>query len=401
MSKSKKLINFAHLNDQQNDLSKCWFVEYSFRLCTDGTLYRRRIYDGLGSGTADDRRKIAAGMIAQVNEYLKSGEYLNHSSDYTPVGISDGYRPEQQRFMAKMEELKLYRLIPRFLEYKKPALTRKSYQCYCSRLKVFREWTERNIGDKIVTQIEQKDIVPFFHDLATEEDLCRKSIEKYMQMVRSFFTWMEEMKIRPRYSNPVWGIPKFGRIIDCAPAPYNANDRERLKNTIFPKDPYLWLACEMIYYCAIRPGTELRLLKIKHISRDSRTITIPNELAKNNHTESVTMPPQLLQLMEQLNVFLYDPELYLFGRNGAPANVPMGQNTMRDRFNQYRELLNISSDHKFYSWKHSGAISAATNGASPYDLQHHLRHRSIATTEEYIRKRIPQNDTAERYIDRI
>lgn len=401
MSRSKKLINFAHLNDQQNDLSKCWFVEYSFRLSMDGELYRRRIYDGLGSGTEEERRRIAAAIVSKVNEYLKSGEYLNHAADYTPVAMADGFRPEQQLFMAKMEDLKLYRLIPRFLEYKRPSLTKKSYQCYCSRLKIFQDYMEEHAKDKLATQIEQMDVVPFFHDLADKEDLCRKSIEKYMQMVRTFFTWLETVKIRPRLSNPIYDIPKFGRIIDCAPSPFEADDRDRLKRTILPKDPFLWLACEMIYYCAIRPGTELRLLKIKNISKDSRTITVPCELAKNNHTESVTMPPQLLSLMEQLNVFMYDPELYLFGRNGAPSSTPMGHNTMRNRFNQYRELLNISTDHKFYSWKHSGAISAAIHGASPFDLQHHLRHRSVATTEEYIRKRIPNNDTAERYIEKI
>ena len=53
----------------------------------------------------------------------------------------------------------------------------------------------------------------------------------------------------------------------------------------------------------------------------------------------------------------------------------------------YEEACNVSDDRKFYSWKHTGAIQMLDNGLQPHDLKDHLRHKSYATTEVYIKKR--------------
>ena len=79
----------------------------------------------------------------------------------------------------------------------------------------------------------------------------------------------------------------------------------------------------------------------------------------------------------------------------------MGKNTMRNRFNLYREELGISKDKKFYSWKHSGALSAIENGASIYEVKDQLRHKSIMTTEEYLKKRVPKSGVAADKMDKI
>ena len=60
-----------------------------------------------------------------------------------------------------------------------------------------------------------------------------------------------------------------------------------VKDAISKDDPQLWLACQIQYYCAIRPGTELRLMKLKWIDFDKATFRIPNIEAKNNQTEIV------------------------------------------------------------------------------------------------------------------
>jgi len=91
--------------------------------------------------------------------------------------------------------------------------------------------------------------------------------------------------------------------------------------------------------------------------------------------------------------------LYVFGRYGYPSETPTGKNTLRQRFNKYRDALHISKDIKFYSWKHTGAISMVNNGVSVWELQHHMRHTSITTTEEYIRQRASQARKAKDFID--
>lgn len=68
--------------------------------------------------------------------------------------------------------------------------------------------------------------------------------------------------------------------------------------------------------------------------------------------------------------------------------MPLGKNTLRNRFNRYRDALGLQKTLKFYSWKHTGAISLIYNGAQPFDVMEHLRHRNFDTTEKYLKKRI-------------
>ncbi len=63
---------------------------------------------------------------------------------------------------------------------------------------------------------------------------------------------------------------------------------------------------------------------------------------------------------------------------------------MSKRFNEFRDKLKLPISIKLYSWKHSGAQELAAQGASIYELQRHLRHRDLTTTEMYLKKRIGQ-----------
>lgn len=401
MTRKKKLINFAHLNDQKGDITKCWFVEYSFRLPqSDDRFFRKRVYDGLGAGTADERYAKAEKLINTINEYLKSGEYLNHDSDYSPVYVSDGYREENKRYNKNLEEYRVDNVLRNFLAYKKSACKISTVYAYSWLLRRFAKYVNTYLKGKYVTQITNDDIVAFLQYIENERQICRYSVKNISVRLHTFFEYMELYYIRPRHTNPVYDIPVLGRIVDKSPEPYTREEREMLRAAIFPNNPYLWLSCEMIYYCAIRPGIELRNLKIKDIDQANLTITIHAEFAKNNRKETIKMPQVLLDLMNMLHLFEYDKEYYVFGREWLPSPLRTAKR-LNEYFKPYRDALGISTTKTYYSFKHTGAISAASNGANPFDLQAHLRHKSIATTEQYIKKRIPANNVAEKYIDKI
>lgn len=399
--RTKNLISYPRYNRQNGDLTKRWYVEFSYRLPSDEDLHRYRVYTGLCSGTVEERDTIGNYLLEYYNDYLKSGAYLNQKPNLNPLKQSETHRPEQQRWMREKESIMIDALIPRYLDYVKPNIRKKTHQDYSTKLNIFRDFVNKNIAGTTVPMIQRKMIIPFFEQLATQNGLCRRTIEKYMQAVRSFFTWCEDVGVREDNTNPVTRVPKFGNVIDCSPGVFDLDERKRLKNAIKDKEPFLWLACEMLYYCAIRPGTEMRLMKIGDIDFATKNICVRAELAKNKTTEYVGIPNVLLQYMFDLHLNMFDKDLYVFGRYGAPSSIPMGKNTMRNRFNSYRELLKISPDKKFYSWKHSGAISAAQNGATVFELKDQLRHKSVVTTEEYLRKRQPKIGIAAEKMDQI
>lgn len=399
--RTKNLISYPRYNRQNGDITKRWYVEFSYRLPSDEELHRYRVYTGLCSGTVEERDAIGNYLLEYYNDYLKSGAYLNQKPNLNPLKQSESHRPEQQRWMREKKSMMIDALIPRYLDYVKPNIRKKTHQDYSTKLNIFRDFVNKNIAGTTVPMIQRKMIIPFFEQLATQNGLCRRTIEKYMQAVRSFFTWCEDVGVREDNTNPVARVPKFGNVIDCSPGVFDIDERKRLKNAIKDKEPFLWLACEMLYYCAIRPGTEMRLMKIGDIDFATKNICVRAELAKNKTTEYVGIPNVLLQYMFDLHLNMFDKDLYVFGRYGAPSSIPMGKNTMRNRFNSYRELLKISPDKKFYSWKHSGAISAAQNGATVFELKDQLRHKSVVTTEEYLRKRQPKIGIAAEKMDQI
>lgn len=398
--RTKNLISFPRYNRRGGDLNQKWYVEFAF-VAPDGEQQRYRVYAGLGKGSADERDEIAKQLIEYYTEYLKSGEYLNTKPNLNPLKEKETFRPENKRWMEAHKDLLVGTLTKRFLRTVEPTLRKGTMKDYRGKLRLFAEYIEEHRSNIPIPMINRSIIFPFFEYLASERNLCRQTIEKYMQIVRIFFNWCEDIGIRDYETNPVKRMPKMGKVVDCSPGVFNTNDRERLRDAIKPKEPWLWLACEILYYCAIRPGTEMRLMKVGDIDLNKKTIRVRAELAKNKTTEMVAFPAELRDHMLSLNLDQYDKELYLFGKYGSPAIVPMGKNTMRNRFNLYREALKISSDKKFYSWKHSGALSAVENGATIYEVKDQLRHRSIMTTEEYLKKRIPKSGIAAEKMDKI
>ena len=97
----------------------------------------------------------------------------------------------------------------------------------------------------------------------------------------AFFSYLKKEK-KINIQNPLGDdIPRMGKIVDNAPTGISPDIRILLKKEMEQNDQQLWMSCCFIYYTAIRPCTELRLLKIKQINFTSRTITVFNDLAKN------------------------------------------------------------------------------------------------------------------------
>jgi len=386
MPRKQSIIIFPSLNDRGGDLSRKWYVEYKWRIPGETKQRIERIYKGLDGGTDKERRKIANKVIAEKTQWLKSGEYLNGNVKkvYADELL---YRNEAKMYGQAHEQVVTTRTnLSEFLTVMKQKVNAKSYENYVSKLRIFSAWLKSNDLHTIhIKNISRKNIIDFSAYLSENQKLSRLTIKKYIQIIHTFFDY--ELEIGTIDRNPAEKIPTMGKIVDCAAVPFVADDRARLKEAISKDDPQLWLACQMQFYCAIRPGTELRLIKLKWIDWDNSLIRIPNMEAKNNKTEIVNMPSFLIDEMKELYIDkCKDKELYLFGKNGRPGTEPPGKNTLRNRFNRYREALGINPAHKFYSWKHTGAAELLKNGAQPYDVKNHLRHASFATTEIYLKK---------------
>ena len=390
MSKKQAIIIFPHLNDCGGDLSQKWYVEYRWRVPGEEKPRKERIYKGVYSGTEKERRKAAAIIIREKTEWMKSGGHLqgNVKKVYADELL---YRNEAKLYGEAQEHVVTTRTnLSEFLVEIREKVNDKTYENYVSKLRIFNFWLKFNKLDELnIKNLTRKNIIDFGVYLSSNQKLSRLTIKKYIQIVHSLFNF--ELDRRNINYNPVDRIPTMGAVVDYSAVPFQKDERARLKEAIEKKDPQLWIACEIQYYCAVRPGTELRLMKIGWIDFDRKKFRIPVVESKSNRLDIVDIPDFLFEKIEEFKK--YDRNLYLFGKFQRPNTEAVGKNTLRNRFNRYRDDLEISKDHKFYSWKHTGAIQLIDNGAKPYDLQNHLRHKSFTTTEVYLKKRAGNIDS--------
>ncbi|MDR2824733.1 MAG: site-specific integrase [Prevotellaceae bacterium] len=388
MPRKSSIIIFPSLNERGGNLSKQWYVEYQFRVPNNDKPFRFRIYEGLSNGTVAERRKVARKIIAEKTEWLKSGKYLLPQTNTAPVYADElSYRQEARFWNNAKEFPSMKKHINDYLQFAKKTKSSVSYTNIQSKMRMFVSWLEnKNYINAQPDFFKRKHITEFAIEIVEKYQFSKVTVKKYLQTARWFFDFLVDNEFLRE--NPVIRIDNTGVVKDCAAQPFSLAEREMLRATIEPANPQLWLACEIQFYCAIRPGTELRLMKVSWIDFDNRQIRVPCELAKNRTTEIVDIPDLLFAEFLRYKLNTYPPDFYILGKKGTPSARHWGKNHLRMEFVKYREKLNIPADRKFYSWKHSGAISLIQNGAQPYDLMEHLRHKDFATTEKYLKKRV-------------
>lgn len=387
MARKKRDVIYPRLRTQKGNLGADWYVEYSLRNPVSGKMERKRVYEGFKDiPTYEGRIEHGNRLVKEYTAKIDSGEIsLTDQIEYTDELLFD---TNFNRVRRRVGERSSYRVMAsKFLLYKQSEVQKRTMQTYRSKLRLFGEFLHSmNLDTKDIRVIKNKHVVLFLKDCA-DSGLARLTVEKYQQILYTFFKWAIEIE-RIDTPNPVMHIARMGRVVDESAPALTESIRAILKKSIEHTDPQLWLACCIQYYTAIRPGTEMRMLQLKNINMELRTITVRNYLAKNLRTEVVDIPDQLYILLLDLNLENYDSDLYLFGRKREPGEHPVGKNTLRVRFNKIRDELGLSKEIKFYSWKHSGALELKESGANMYEIQRHFRHKSVTTTEGYWRKRL-------------
>jgi len=350
---------------------------------------RFRIYDGFTGLSPAEKYEHAKRLIELYAGRLRSG-WTPFADDSTAIYNDHiDYKTVSDMYGAKRQgNNKLRPKISAFLEELKPGVAPATYQTYQSKLRIFTLWIEKQglAGNDLAT-INNSNITDFFRFLINIRKLSSNSIVKYKRILNALFDYFHKHKFI--LINPVFDIPACDRINDQAPRPIMREDIDKFKAELV-KDPELWLAVQFEYYCALRPGHEIREMKIKDLDLIAGTVRVSRTRAKNRHERIVTIPRQLI---EQLRSFYklqgYNKEYYVFGKGGRPGTKVISKNKLRYKFNAVRKRLGMPLEYKLYSWKHTGAIEADEAMIPTKDISRHLGHTSLKSTDAYFRNKKP------------
>lgn len=345
MGRRKVKFILPKLNDCGGDLNLKWYVEYSYQDERTDKLERFRIYQGFHLlPTTQEREDHAKKIIESISDRLLAG--------WTPFDLEKVsydnqimYDIQSKAYGNRTDTGKnLLYYVNQFLSDKKPFVGRKTWQDYTSKLRLFHQWLHIQGKEDIYVQEITNDLIKdYVLYMMTDRKLERRTINDSKQRISQLFNWMVQNKMLDK--NPIYDLPKPKQKNDYSAQPMIKKEASFLLNYIKKNNKQLYLFCSMIFYCAIRPGTELRLLKIKDINLFTNTINISHENAKTDGG-MITIPDKLVKLLEKLRISSMDRDFYLFGKGGKPGPEPWGKNHFRVEFNKHRDALTCQQEPK-------------------------------------------------------
>ena len=155
MGRRKVKFVLPRLIDCGGDLSKEWYVEYSYRDERIDKLERYRIYEGFKQiDTAKKRQEHAQKIIKEITDKILSG-WTPFDLESVVINNRIAYNI-QARFYGVREttDKNLFYYINTFLEEKSPILKKKTHQDYTSKLRIFYQWLLSKGKKGIFAQVE-------------------------------------------------------------------------------------------------------------------------------------------------------------------------------------------------------------------------------------------------------
>jgi len=389
----KKIIVRPKLADRKGDITKQWYVELSMRNPATDTMERSRImtYQGISINqieTVEERCNFAKKIIDHYNALIDKGWTIFNDIEKFVYEDQLQYSHAARIYKEQNSDKNYSFYASEFILKSLNDLSKETLTTYRSRYRIFGLWLKSRQYDKRgIEFIDNKIIVEFFLYLKEKRELATKTYRSYHELLNLFFEHLCKHAIIPK--NPVYNIPTNRNVKDFGAERIHADDLTKLMKYIDKHDPQLALACRFEYYCGLRPGYEVRLLKMCDLDfrKGYSKVRITMNNSKSKRRREVAIPDVFLEyLLNEWKLNTYDSNLYVFSKNGKPGTRTLGKNSFRFRFNKYREILKFPLEYKLYSMKHTGAVTLAEEGEKIINIRDHLGHTSIATTENYLKR---------------
>jgi integrase len=386
--KREKLVRLPILCDAGGDLTKNWFVEFYCRNPKNGKFERQKIYKGINKlHTVSERRKAGQEICNIYTDKIRNG-WSPYIDDLVIYDDNLQFQSAIKNYRkAKSKNGTFNYFSSRFLDHIKESVDPEgTLPTYRSKLRCFNAWLEsHNLHDVDISCIDQAVLYDFFSYIINDLKRSAITIKKYRQILSAVFDFVKRDKLRKLYVNPCFDLPTTKRINDQKPQPIQKFDIEPFKEAIRQTDPQLWLAICFEYYCFLRPGKEVRLLRIGDIDFGRGVIRVSPVNSKTVERH-IPIPIQFLKLIrEEYKLHTFSRLFYVFGKGGVPGTQSLSKNILRYRFTRIRKNLNMPEMYKFYSWKHTGNVHAKLAGIPLREIQYQNGHTSMLTTEKYMK----------------
>jgi len=353
-------FKMARLNDKDSDISKTWFVYYSYRNPETNKFQVFQQYISVKLKTKKARYERANEVISEINAKLQKG--------WNPFS-------NEIRTLSTVNEV-----VQRFYEIKETELRRRSILSYKSQIKTFKSWLEENNLTKLsIENFSHLHAVEFMDMLKYKKKVSNRTYNNYLICMRSIFNWLQEREYV--IHNPFKRIS----VLQEEDPEIIGFDEEELSiiRTVLPqRNKRLWMIAQLIFYCFMRPQEIVRL-RHKDINVRAGRLIINGSQSKNKKSQVIDLPQAFLNQIDPADWTGKSTD-YIFSRKFMPGVKEILPIRIAEAWQQFAKEVGISKP--IYGLKHTGVGMAFDNGINPRDLQIHIRHASLDETMKYLNR---------------
>lgn len=362
-----------------------WFVKYRYAIPGAlGTRKEFRVKDGINRiADLQEREREIAILRDDISRALAEG--------YSPFRELEAVRRqvqfqlsvmEQQKERSKLQPFTLPEAIQAYMQYiVKKGLSERTIGTYRTYINNFEAWIEEaGLQQQPAHEYTETQFAEFLDSYADEEQWSARTYNNHVNFFAGFFARVEKIERKTdksiRYDIDLEDLCKIDR------ATKNKYYTDRLAIAVKKRlDGPLRDFCAFLYYSCMRPR-ELRMLQIMDIDISARQITVNRG---KTGQRKVPICNELLDLMLSMRLDKLPVNLYVFGKNGSPAEKAAYRDYFSERYAAIKKLLKLGKEFTMYGWKHTRVINLIKAGFADRDIMQLTGHKDVKSFEAYKR----------------
>ena len=331
----KKRYSEPKIYDANGDLSKRWYVYFSFRKIIDGPL--ERFPNNIYSPQHYDKKERI--------------EWLKTIQRNLSVLLKDGFNPYNPdgNFNFENESTQNKSINEAFvfaLNIKKSTLAETSYKGLEGRINRFEKWLNENgFKNRLITSVNKKVVTSYLNEILIATSAKNRNNTRID--ISSIFTVLADNEIIP--NNFIHKIP----VLKSNPEKnksYSSTEETKIFDYLDKNNKLLSLYVKFISYNFLRP-VEVNRLTIGDIDLKDKIIKV-----KTKTGFKLKRIPQIL-IDEMPDISSYNKDAFLFGRKDFgqfwDANETSRRNDYSDYFFEVKKKFGLGKDYGLYSFRHT------------------------------------------------
>ncbi|WP_223033640.1 tyrosine-type recombinase/integrase [Hanstruepera marina] len=410
----KKEFSTPKIYTANNDLSKRWYVYFSYRSPDTGKLKRQTpIYGEANKYKTKEERLAVLTILRQVlQKLLRQGynPYQDNEALYRHYQVKENPKKGHDNQKEKVDSIEQEKNVitnsseskktpqedlgPTLKEafdfdliLKEKTLQPSSLRSYGSHIKIFKKWL--NQQRKEVTHIRQVNksmVSAFLLEIMTKTSARNRN--NYRASLSSFFSTLEEYEmVRENFIKKIKNL----KTTTTRNKTYTKIQQLEIFDHLENEDPTLLLFIKFVSYNFLRP-IEVCRLKIGDINAENRTLSFK---AKNSPLKTKIIPEVLWEDLPDLDK--HKPESFLFTPDGIGGVWETTADNKRNYFSKrfkrvVKDKFGLGEEYGLYSFRHTYITKLyreLRKTLTPFETKSYLMqitgHSTMLALEQYLR----------------